>query len=532
MLEYLRIQHLALIDDLELEFSRGLNVLTGETGAGKSFILRALNFLTGDKLGRDMVRPGGDKAVVEAVFNVDGEETILRRELSADSGRSRLFIDDRLSSQEAVRSLKPKLLLHTSQHGQQRLLSPSYQGKVLDSFLPSPELVEERDRLVAEMSALMRKREALAARMRELSDKREFLEFQLREIEKVDPQRGEEEELLDRKRAFQESAQAAEALESAISSFYGEEGGLLERVAHLARQLDALCELDADWREDADAAEEMRLRLRDMESRLRRADRDATPDGDIEALESRLFALAQLKRKLNRSLDEILDFRSEIDANISFLDSCALDLRQLDKNRKALAERLGEAVTLLNAARRAAAERLAAALAADLRGLGFNEAVDVAFEFTPSEIHPGIAEDRARLLWIPNPGQLPQPLDRIASGGELSRFLLALVGLMTRETMPTLIFDEVDAGIGGLTLNAVADRISALADNRQIVLITHWPQLAARAARHFQVSKHVVDGETTVSCRRLDDGNVFSELARMAGGGAQGEAMARQLTDH
>lgn len=529
MLEYLRIQHLALIDDLELDFSAGLNVLTGETGAGKSFILRALNFLTGDKLGRDMVRPGKDKAIVEAVFNVDGEERILRRELSAETGRSRQFVDDKLSSQSVMRELKPKLLLHTSQHGQQKLLSPSYQGKVLDTFLPDASLVAEKDDLLAELGALTKERHELTERIRELSDKREFMEFQLRDIEKYDPQPGEEEELLAQKKTFQESARTVEAVESALSVFYGEEGGLVDRIGLLTRLLSELADHDDEWREDAESAEEVRLRLRDIETRLRRADRETQADTDIEAIEARLFELAQLRRKLNRSLEDILDFRNEIDTNISFLDSCSLDLKQLEKKEKAVAENLAGVLTKLNAARKSAAKELASALSADLRGLGFNEAVDVAFDFHPAEVYPGIHEDRARLLWIPNPGQLPQPLDKIASGGELSRFLLALVGLMTRETIPTLIFDEVDAGIGGLTLNYVADRIASLANNRQVILITHWPQLAARAARHYQVSKHVMDGATHVSCQRLDDEAIYAELVRMAGGGEQGKALARQL---
>lgn len=530
MLEYLRIQHLALIDDLELDFSRGLNVLTGETGAGKSFILRAINFLTGDKLGRDMVRPGKDKAVVEAVFNVDGEERILRRELSAETGRSRQFVDDKLSSQSVVRELRPSLLLHTSQHGQQRLLAPSYQGKVLDTFLPDRSLVEEKDRLLGAMTALIKEREHLTQRIRELSDKREFLEFQLAEIEKVDPQPGEEDELLASKQSHQESAQAEQAIEGALSVFYGEDGGLVDRIAFLSRELEHLADLDEDWREDAESAEEIRLRLRDLENRLRGADRGNGGDADIEQIEARLFEIAQLKRKLNRTLEEIVDFRTEIDNNISFLDSCTLDLKQLEKKQDELSAELGGVLEQLNSARRTAAVELADALATDLRGLGFNEAVDVEFEFVSTEVAPGLFEDRPRLLWIPNPGQHPQPLDKIASGGELSRFLLALVGLMTRERIPTLIFDEVDAGIGGLTLNAVADRIAALAGNRQVILITHWPQLASRAARHFQVSKHVMDGDTHVTCQRLDDAEVFAELVRMAGGGAQGEAMARQLT--
>ena len=224
-----------------------------------------------------------------------------------------------------------------------------------------------------------------------------------------------------------------------------------------------------------------------------------------------------------------MDFRREIEDNLSFLDSCALDEKRLARREAELAATLGEVLTGLNAARRETAEKLSQSLARDLRGLGFDQAVQVRFAFTPHEIHPGLSEDRARMLWVPNPGQPPQPLDKIASGGELSRFLLALVGLMTREAMPTLIFDEVDAGIGGLTLGAVGERITGLSGRQQVVLITHWPQLAALADRHFQVRKDVADDATSVNCARLDDMDVFAELSRMAGGGQQGEALAREL---
>lgn len=529
MLELLRIRNLALIEDLELEFSGGLNVLTGETGAGKSFILRAINFLLGDKLKPDMVRDATGKARVEALFIQDGEELVIRRELSGDTGRSRLFINDSLSSQETVRELRESLVWHTSQHGQQRLLSPAYQGKLIDRFLPDPGLLKAKDALVNEMRELMAEREALDERVRSLSERREMLEFQSAEIEKVDPGPGEEEELMARRKAHKAAAASAQALGDALGALHGQGEGLLDQTAELRHALASLAAQDESWAAEAESCEDFRQFLMDLDARLRRSEREDATDYDQERVEARLYELAQLKRKLNRTLDEILDLKTEIEENLSFLDSCALDAKRLERREAELGEKLKAALDALSRARHAAADTMCANLARDLAGLGFDKAVEVRVDFTPRELFPDLFEERARILWVPNPGMAPQPLDQIASGGELSRFLLALVGLMTRESLPTLIFDEVDAGIGGLTLNAVSGRIQTLAQQQQVVLITHWPQLAARAGRHFCIQKAVTDGATSINCRRLGERDIFDELSRMGGGGQQGEALAREL---
>ncbi len=549
MLEYLRIRDLALIEDMELDFAPGLNALTGETGAGKSFILKALNFLIGDRLTADMVRPGKEKAHVEALFALPDGDMVLRRELTADTGRSRLFINDRLSSQDAVRDMRASLVVHTSQHGQQKLLQPAFQVRLLDEFLNRPDLLAARDDALKSLREVAAKREELAARARSLEDRRDVLEFQQREIDKVAPEAGEEDRLEERRRALRDVASAQQAQERALAVLRGEDGpGVAEALGLLERALDGLARLhgptvgdsaDAapsaqpNWSEDVAAISAFRQGLSDLERRLRRRPAPAASDGDddmdVEAIEKRLYELAQLKRKLRRTLDEIVDLRREIEENLSFLDACRLDLRTLEREEEALKEQLCALLAELNPARHEAAARLAQALEGELAGLGFSEHVRVAFDFAPHEPWPGCVEDRARLMWVPNPGQPPQPLDRIASGGELSRFLLAVVGLMARDETATLIFDEVDSGVGGLTLNRVSDRLAALAGRRQVILITHWPQLAARAGRHFQVSKEVADNATFTLCRRLDGEDIRKELARMAGGGGQGEAMAREL---
>lgn len=529
MLEYLRIRNLALIEDAELDFAPGMNVLTGETGAGKSFILKALGFLLGDRLGADMVRQGAEKAQVEAQFQMDGREIVIRRSLLAESGRSRLYVDDALRSQECVRSLREQLLAHASQHGQQQLLQPAFQARLMESTLKDPDLLRRRDELLEQLRSVEARRKELRAREAHLLERRDILEMQQQEIDRVAPEAGEEERLEEQRAIVRAAEQTREQYELALGLLHGEEEpGLLDMLGRLERCLHQMARTDDSVSEDADAVTALRQQLSHLSGRLRRP---PLPEDmpDVEQMEERLYALAQLKRKLHRSLDEILELREEIRENISFLDACALDITLLDKEEKQLATQLQEVLSALLPQRREAAADFARQLEEELRQLGFSEQVRVIPDFMPQEVWPGLMDEKVRILWAPNPGQAPQPLDRIASGGELSRFLLALMSVRPKAESATYIFDEVDAGVGGLTLNKLAEKLENLAKQRQMLVITHWPQLAARAQKHFQISKTIRDNATFTTCVPLDAHQRHAELVRMAGGGQQGEALAASL---
>lgn len=529
MLEYLRIRNLALIEDAELDFAPGMNVLTGETGAGKSFILKALGFLLGDRLGADMVRQGAEKAQVEAQFQMDGREIVIRRSLLAESGRSRLYVDDALRSQECVRSLREQLLAHASQHGQQQLLQPAFQARLMESTLKDPDLLRRRDELLEQLRSVEARRKELRAREAHLLERRDILEMQQQEIDRVAPEAGEEERLEEQRAIVRAAEQTREQYELALGLLHGEEEpGLLDMLGRLERCLHQMARTDDSVSEDADAVTALRQQLSHLSGRLRRP---PLPEDmpDVEQMEERLYALAQLKRKLHRSLDEILELREEIRENISFLDACALDITLLDKEEKQLATQLQEVLSALLPQRREAAADFARQLEEELRQLGFSEQVRVIPDFMPQEVWPGLMDEKVRILWAPNPGQAPQPLDRIASGGELSRFLLALMSVRPKAESATYIFDEVDAGVGGLTLNKLAEKLENLAKQRQMLVITHWPQLAARAQKHFQISKTIRDNATFTTCVPLDARQRHAELVRMAGGGQQGEALAASL---
>lgn len=528
MLEVLHIKSLALIDDMTLEFSDGMNVLTGETGAGKSFILKALGFVTGDKLTAEIVRPGAEKAQVEALFIQPDNELVLKRELASSNGRSRFYINNSLNSQEALRELGPSLISHASQHAQQRLLLPAYQARLLEQGL-SEELLNKRDKLLARLKELDNAIQELAAKQAGLAEKRELLEMQKAEIDKVSPQPGEEEKLEENRSALRARKNASQNYHKAMAILHGEEApGLMDLLIEFERLLGQMAKTDESLSKDIENIEALRQQLSETANSLRRPPSPVSKM-NMDEIEERLFAFSQLKRKLKRTMPQILELKEEIKENLSFLDVCNLDLSRLRKEEEKAASELKDLLKEIKPLRRAAAQKFASALEEQLKDLGFSEHVKVVPDFHAWEIWPGIEDERGRICWAPNPGQPPQALDKIASGGELSRFLLALSILNPENENLTFIFDEVDAGVGGLTLNKMGDKLENLAKKHQIILITHWPQLAVRAKKHFQISKTVKNGNTYTQCLPLNNEERAKELARMAGGGKEGDALAAEL---
>lgn len=528
MLEYLHIRNLALIEDMTLEFGPGINVLTGETGAGKSFILKALGFVLGEKLSADIIRPGAEKAHVEAVFSLEGKEYILKRELSA-SGRSRFFINDQLSSQESLKGIRPKLLAHASQHAQQQFLQPSFQAKILEQHLEDRSLLAERDELLEKLRNISSEISQIRQKQGSLSEKRELLEMQKAEIDKVKPEAGEEEELEETKAQLRAQKNANQNYGKAIALLHGEDGpGIQDLLLEFQRLLKQMAASDKNLENDCETIDDLRQALNDIAGKLRRP-KAPTVKANMDEIEERLFELSQLKRKLKRTIPQILALGEEINETLSFLDLCGLDLTRLGKEEKKLAAQLAEVIAKIKPLREEGAEKFARLLEVQLKDLGFSEHARVIPEFEKQEIWPGIFDERGHIAWAPNPGQKAQNLDKIASGGELSRFLLALTILEPQGTDLTYIFDEVDTGVGGKTLMMLGEKLQKIAERHQLILITHWPQLAALAKQHFVITKLVKDNQTYTQCREVTGQNRNSEISRMAGGGKQGDALAAEL---
>lgn len=525
MLEFLHIKNLALIEDIQLEFTKDMNVLTGETGAGKSFIIKALNFVLGEKLETSLIRPNAAKAEVQALFLHNNEEIIIKRELISETGRSRFFLNGNLATQETIKNLRPNLILHASQHGQQKLLQASFQAKLIDAYLKAEEqeALKEKEEIFLKLKELSIYKKNLIQKIEELRDKREFLENQQEIIDKVKPEENEEEKL-EELRQNMRSFEKVHDMHNKALSILRSEPSLTSQCSALERILAEIAQHDTRFVEDIESLQSIMQTFNDIESKLRIVPTpEENEEYDIEGIEERLFELAQLKRKLRRTIEEIINLKSEIDENLAFLDNAELDLKQLDKKEHSLILELQTRLHIVNTARQNASQTFCTLLKNELFGLGFAEGLEILPKLQQKEIWkefqdiPASIEDTYTLLFAPNPGQPPQPLDKIASGGELSRFLLAITSLQVHSELSLLIFDEVDAGIGGNTLNKVAERLNSLAQKQQMLLITHWPNLAKYAQRHFLVKKEVLENKTYTRCHALTEEEKIQELARMQG---------------
>jgi DNA repair protein RecN (Recombination protein N) len=521
MLRFLGVRNLAVIERLEVEFEGGVNVLTGETGAGKSVIVQAIDLLVGSRASVDLVRTGEDSATVQAIFErADGRETIVRREISAQ-GRSRAFIDDALATTSALRDLGATLIDLHGQHEHQALLDPAEHVGVLDDFAAHDDRVADVAARFARWTAAA---SALARTQLDDREKRariEIASFQLQEIDRVAPRAGED-EALDAERVVLANRDRISRLASeAYASLYEREDAALAALAAVWKRLADLSALDARFAPYVDQRDEIKSKLEDLAFFLRSYSAGLDAPDRLQAVEDRLAALERLKKKYGTTLDAVLDrqrvLRDEL-AELGAGEERAAELESRERDaRAAFATAAGE----LSARRKAAARRLARALEADLAELAMPQArLDVrVVELDAPDRWTGRGTDEVEFFFSPNPGEELRPLAKIASGGELSRVMLAL-RTMARHDEPgrTLVFDEVDAGIGGAAADAVGARLQVLGRRHQVLCITHLPQIAARATVHFQTTKQVRGGRTLTSLTRLDDSGREGELARMIAG--------------
>ena len=525
MIRYLGIQRLAVIDSLEVEFGPGLNVLTGETGAGKSIIVGAIALLTGARASADLVRTGEQQAIIQAIFEgPDGRETTVRRELTSQ-GRSRAFIDDVLASTATLRTVTQTLVDLHGQHDHQLLLEPRYQLDLLDAF------GNLGDGRVAAATAF----DTYRARRRQLDEFREaramsaertdFVRFQLAEIEKIGPRLGEDSELEAARRVAANAERLHELTSDVYQRLYEGETAVLPELGRVWRGLAELAALDETFAEHLAVRSETQARLEDLAFALRSygdgLDRSVAR---LEDIESRLAALERLKRTHGGSLEAVIGKQQALQAEAATLvDSAGEDDRLAAAVDRARRDYLSVAEKL-SAARRASAEVLDERLSTALEKLAMPGARSEFRLVSHRERESRWSEagiDDGELWLSANPGEDLRPLGRVASGGELSRIMLALKTLAsTDEPGKTLVFDEVDAGIGGEVANVVAGHLRALGDRFQVLVITHLPQIAAAATGHYRVSK-VVEADRTMTRLLLVDGEGRAqEIARMMAGAA------------
>lgn len=522
MLRFLSVRHLAVIDSLEMEFEPGLTVVTGETGAGKSVLVEAIDLLVGGRASADLVRTGERQATVQAIFErPGGTEVIVRREVSAQ-GRSRAFVDDTLSTTTALRELGLDLIDLHGQHEHQQLLDPSAHVMLLDAYGQlgdSAEAVGQRfDAWKAAAAALERTR----LDDREKSARLEMARFQLQEIEKVSPLAGEDEQLDAERHVLANADRLSRLSNEAFGLLYDSDAAALVSLAGVWKRLDELAALDPRFLPYVDGRDDVKSRLEDLSFFLRdyQAGLDASPDR-LQAVEDRLAALERLKRRYGPTLVAVIEKRRGLAEEIENLDAGEERISRLEADERVSRDAFLSAARRLSTARRRAGDALGTALASDLAALAMPKSrVEVRFaEELPAEKWNRHGIDEVEFFISPNPGEEPRPLARIASGGELSRIMLALRTLAgADEPGRTLVFDEVDAGIGGEAADAVGARLRELGRRCQVISITHLPQVAAHGTTHLQIAKHVRDRRTVTSITRLDAAGREQELARMIAG--------------
>ncbi|WP_323010422.1 DNA repair protein RecN [Paracoccus sp. (in: a-proteobacteria)] len=530
MLRHLDIRDMLLIDRLELEFRPGLNVLTGETGAGKSILLDCLGFVLGWRGRADLVRTGASQGEVTAVFDLPpghpartlldeagfpvSDELIIRRVNAAD-GRKTGWINDRRASGEVLRTLSELLVELHGQHDDRGLLNPRGHRLLLDAFA-GVDLGPTRAAWAARREARVALAGAEAALTAAKSEE-EFLRHAVAELDKLDPQPGEEAELDTRRRAMQGAERIRGDVARALQALgpEGAEGAMLDA----ARWLDGVAErAEGRLEGPVSALQRALIELGEAASGVEVAlDAMDFDPRDLESTEERLFALRALARKHDVLADDLAGLADQLRERLGRIDAGEGDLMRL-RDGVAVADAAYEAAAAALSERRAtAAKRLDAAMAAELAPLKMERAV---FETRLSSTDPGPeGRDTIAFTVATNPGAPSGPLDRIASGGELSRFLLALKVCLARgNDALTLIFDEIDRGVGGATADAVGRRLARLSEGAQVLVVTHSPQVAALGGHHFRVAKSVQGGMTTSQVAALTASQRIEEIARMLAG--------------
>jgi DNA repair protein RecN (Recombination protein N) len=530
MLRSLDIRDVLIIDRLSLDLGPGLNVLTGETGAGKSILLDALGFVLGWRGRADLVRQGAAQGEVVAEFDLGpghaalavlheagiagGDELILRRVNTAD-GRKTAFVNDRRVSAEVLRDLADHLVELHGQQDDRGLLNPRGHRALLDAFA-GLDLGPLRGLWAAQRQARTALADAEAALERATGDM-DFLRHAVAELDKLAPEPGEDAVLDARRRLMQGAGRIREDVARALAALSDE--GAEGRMRDALRWLDGAAD-KAEGRLDGPlmALNRAMIELGEaqggVEAALEALDVDP---GELERVEERLFAIRALARKHGVLPDALGEFADGLRLRLAAIDGGASGIARLQKSVAEAEAAYHEAAVQVTAARRAAALRLDAAMAGELAPLKMERAV-FATEVTAGEPGPD-GEDTVTFTVATNPGAPAGALDRIASGGELSRFLLALKVCLTGDSPgQTLIFDEIDRGVGGATADAVGRRLQALSKGAQVLVVTHSPQVAAFGARHWRVEKRVAEGMTLSSATRLDPEQRVEEIARMLAG--------------
>ena len=539
MLAELHIRNLAIIDELHISFSPGLNILTGETGVGKSIIVNAIQLLLGGRPQQEMVRSGEEEGMVEALFDlaaeptlleglrqkgIGGEELVLKRLISS-RGKSRAYINGELATLQMLSSVAEEVINIYGQHHAQILRRPERHLDLLDEFGGLLPLREGYQRALRELRDVLGRIREIEADRERRERERELFAFQLKELKAAHLREGEEEELRSRRSVLRNLQRIMEGARRAEEGLYSGEGSAAERLTEVAGEMRRLAGLDPSLSRLKESVEGMLLEVEEAARELRRylEGLDHDPSA-LEEVEGRLDELGRLKEKYRvQTVGELMAYRDRIEKELEGSLGSEEELSSLRKRREELEGRLKGMAEELSLRRREAAERLREEMERELATLGMSKSRFLVLfqEASPVEDAPfGMrGAEEGEFLLSANPGEDPKPLANIASGGELSRIMLALKRVITREKKgQTLIFDEVDAGIGGRTAEVVGRKLKELSRFHQVICVTHLPQIASYGDLHLRVEKGEVGGRTVTSVRPLTEEERVEELSRLVGG--------------
>ncbi len=551
MLTELWIENFAVVERLEARFRPGLNALTGETGAGKSLVVGALDLVLGGRGSAELVRRGAAEADITARFELDADHLaasgidqplddgslLLRRVITAE-GRSRAYVNDRPATVGRLRELGAALADLHGQHEQQNLLREETHLDYLDAFAGCGEAVDAVAARHRELAAARRRREDFADRVRRGAEERSFQRHQLEELERAELAEGEEDALTRERHLAAHAGRLAEAVQAALEDLTEGETSAETLLARASRRAGQAAELDPELEPLRRQIDEALVTAEEAGRELARYADGINADPErLEEVEARLALLAGLKRKYGLGVSDLIARRDELRVLLDEEEDPGRRQAELEKEEAEAGRRMGEACSALSAARSRAASALAREVTRELRGLGMEAArftVDLRAprqgESIPGRESPVTARgaEEAVFLIAPNPGEAGGPLSRIASGGETSRVMLALKNTLRRiDPVPLVIFDEVDAGIGGLVAEAVAGRLASIAGRRQVLVVTHLAVIAGRADHHLRLEKTVERKRTRVRIEELDADGREKELARMLAGSVGGDAARR-----
>jgi DNA repair protein RecN (Recombination protein N) len=548
MLQELSIKNFAIIDDLRISFSDGLNILSGETGAGKSIIINAVNLLLGSRANAGLIRTGSQTAELEALFQIakksavadimekndfHPEEGLLIRRIVSRKDRHRVYINGHLATTQLLNLITENLASISGQHTHQGLLKEENQLEIIDQFGDLISLRDEVSGCFHDILPLMRNLEHLKAKKARHAEHVQLLEFQQKEIRQACITPGEDVVLEQERMRLKNAEELFQAVHDSVEALYSAQGAVVERLVAVKKELEKASRIDPALVRETERIAETTIYLEDIAEALRTYLNNIQMDENrLETVEARLDTLAKLKRKYGPSLEDVFLKLESIDRELSGIENLSGDIADTEKKLCDLHDKLVKLAITLSTKRKRTAATLAGKVEKELGTLKMSQTkFEIFFGTVPVDEHtePYLATqesvitdtgiDRITFLIAPNVGEPLKPLNSIISGGELSRVVLGLKAILAQsESLETIVFDEVDAGIGGSVAEVVGKKLSSLAGHHQIICITHLPQIAKFGDHHFNISKQVVRGRTRTTITRLTESERVTEIARMLGG--------------